>query len=592
MAPAVTKYKAQTGASLLLLVVGLFLSVAVFFAARQLVPATANQKIAERTAVTLDKVQSALIAFVAANARLPCPANGNLDTGVAAPDVPAATATCDNPDGTIPWATLGLPMDSAFDGWNRKISYRVFNGTTGLTQLGGASMANCDTKKPYSADQLDAGQLCNSSHTNLADQFIANKGFSVSDFGSTTKNVAFALISHGETGIGAWPISGGTRQLPVEGQERENTRAVPNVAFQVATHSAQGVDAMDANHFDDIVRWMSITDLAKRAGHEARNWPDPAPPEITTATTTNMNTAGSGHFNVTTAGGGETITATTTDGAATLDFGGGGGFYANCAWWPTSFRTFNGADRFQLRAYLEFATSGNTSAFGGFTTGFVSKAKADTLAVPFTALCGDTTDSSLLGWGNGTSGNIPAPRFAVEFDAYQDAASSDAAFNHLSVDFENVVHTGGASASICSGVADSYHSNGTQNDCYTGPSNTWLRDGLTSFHRLRLELTPRDPACSGGLAPKLRAWIIPNALCSSGTPDPVCATSRVLDAEFSPATPWPSGVVMIESCVPAPVTGTDLDSLYFGFTASSRNSGTPGSVLYIRNLNAGIYFLP
>jgi len=51
------------------------------------------------------------------------------------------------------------------------------------------------------------------------------------------------------------------------------------------------------------------------------------------------------------------------------------------------------------------------------------------------------------------------------------------------------------------------------NDCYTGPSSTWLENGLTSFHRLRVEIEPMSAACNG-TAPLLKYWLLPSTVCS------------------------------------------------------------------------------
>ncbi|HXC39453.1 MAG TPA: hypothetical protein VN667_10950 [Burkholderiales bacterium] len=51
------------------------------------------------------------------------------------------------------------------------------------------------------------------------------------------------------------------------------------------------------------------------------------------------------------------------------------------------------------------------------------------------------------------------------------------------------------------------------NDCYTGTSTTWLMDGTSSFHTVRVEVEPRAPAC-GSTAPLLKFWLLPSSVCS------------------------------------------------------------------------------
>src|SRR5690349_8654527 len=78
------------------------------------------------------ELEAALVQFVAANGRLPCPANPTAGDGLASP---ATGATCSSPQGTIPWKTLGARKEDAIDPWGWQISYRVYTGNAGsLTQ--------------------------------------------------------------------------------------------------------------------------------------------------------------------------------------------------------------------------------------------------------------------------------------------------------------------------------------------------------------------------------------------------------------------------------------------------------------------------
>lgn len=589
----------QRGASLLLFIVGILLALGTVYAANVLTSAKRGANQAEVSAANFQAIQTALFAYVAVNGHLPCPANPLAANDGGSDPLPPANA-CSTPNGVVPWATLGISPEAALDGWNRKISFRVLDGPSGLTRAGGASMVNCDTKIPYGADQFNPGDLCNALHTHLDSQFLNAKGLVVNDSGTLVSGVAFVLISHGESGYGAYLPGGGRVQMPPAGDELTNTAAAS--PFVKKTHSAPGIDPSVAAHFDDVVTWVSISDLARNSGRQARDWPDANPPEITVPTTTNMTSAGSGHFNATTAGGGETFAATSTTSngqpATTLMFGGGSASYANCIWWPTSFKIYNGSDRSVLRTYLEFSTAdashGSLDDFGGFTVGFLSKSATISTGQPLTALCGDATVADDLGWGNGATGlgNLPLQRFAVEFDTYRNVGTyHDPVPNHLAIDFDDVKHDR-THAADCSMSSDSYHNNGVTNDCYTGPNNAWLRSGLASFHRMRVEVVARDPACSAGAAPRMKVWILPQSVCPDGTTDPTCVSAKNLQQAFSPTLPLPTGVVAIESCIPMPLPSTAFDELYFGFTAANRPSASSGPLLYIRNLDAASYFTP
>lgn len=586
----------QSGASLLLFVIGIFLVAATISAIKLLIPAKRGAIQMEATTTSFEAIQNAVVAYVATNGHMPCPANpAAANDGASYPAPP--NANCIYPSGVVPWATLGISPDAALDGWYRRISYRVLDGATGLTQEGGASMTNCDTLYPYggSLPALPADGLCPVTHVNTAEQFLNAKGLVVSDFTALKTGVAYALISHGESGYGAY-LPGGLRvQMPPAGDELINTGAAS--PFVKKAHSDPGVDPSVAAHFDDIVAWVSISDLIKKSGRNGRDWQDSGiTVQITPETTTNMNVAGPGHFNAAGTPGAIATADTIPDAGSTIDtlvfVGIGEG--AACIWWPTSFKVYNAPSRYAIRLYLEYSTTTGSGEFGGFTAGFLPKAPTDALAVsgtPLTAMCGDISTSSSIGWSNGATslGNLPTPRFAAETDMSQDGASNDPAHNHLAVDFSDVTH--GTTATACSLFPDAYHVTGANNDCYTGPSNTWLRDGLSNFHRMRIEVYPRDPACSGGTAPRLKAWILPQSLCPSDSAATICADAKNLLTTFSPTAPLPAGAVAIESCIPAPATSTDLDDLYFGMTASSR-LGASGSLQYIRNLGAAAFLMP
>ncbi len=599
--------KGQGGAALLLFIVGALLATATVFALRLILPASRGATQAQLTAASFETIQNAIVAYVAANGSLPCPANpAPVNDGISDPALPAATTTCNSPSGIVPWATLGISSQAAIDGWNRRISYRVFDGVTGLTQPLGASMTNCDTLYPYGPPPLALASdgLCDPNHFNTVAQYLTAKGFTVNDGGTLKTSIAYVLISHGESGLGAY-MPGGNRITPLPiSIEAANTNS--GGPFYRAAHSATATDPTTAAHFDDVVAWMTISDLAKKAGRNARDWQDSgATVQISAATLTNMTTPGPGHFNATTAPSGQTFSGANTipnptNANDTLVFGGNGGTTsANCAWWPTGFKLYNGIDRYALRLYLEFSTADASVPFGGFTVGFLSKSATDSFIDPdtgvpisLTASCGDATTDSDLGWGNGQTlpptGKLQPPRFAGEFDAKQDSAVyNDPASNHLSIDFTDVLH--GSSAATCSLASDTYHNNGVNDDCYTGPSNTWLRSGLSNFHRMRVEVIPRDPACSAGAAPRLKIWVLPQTVCPAGATDAVCSSAQVLDSAYAPAAPLPAGVIAIESCIPAPAPANSLDNLYFGITAASRSQGV---TLYLRNLSAAAFLTP
>jgi uncharacterized repeat protein (TIGR01451 family) len=272
----------QRGAS------GLFILVILIFVALTVLAVivldranTANQD-RNATIANLTKAIAALDAFAGASARLPCPANPVVDDGV---EVTATSATCSYPQGTLPWKTLGMRRDDAYDAWGHKLSYRVYTNNAGsLTQPGGASMADCDLHEAFPGGTTGivggSGGLCKSNHTTTPDQFLkppnaaktdTDKGFTLNDFGAAQSHVAYVVISHGITGLGSYTSSGIQLDLP-KGDELANTRS--DGPFIMRPFSETDT-AVDSNlHFDDLLAYRTISDLAQVSGLAARNWAD------------------------------------------------------------------------------------------------------------------------------------------------------------------------------------------------------------------------------------------------------------------------------------------------------------------------------
>jgi hypothetical protein len=232
-----------------------------------------------QTTANLSKAAVALDQFVSSTGRLPCPANPAVDDGLAVPD--AGSINCTYSDGTVPWRTIGMRRDDAFDAWGWKISYRVYSDVAGsMTQNQGASMVNCDTDtSTLGSSGVDPNKLCRSTHTTNATDFLSGKGLTVKVYndagGSSTSqtysDVAYVVISHGPTGFGAYTASGARRDLPANGPEKDNTSASPS-AFAVAPASDTSVSPNNNGHFDDVVAYRRIGDLVKLTGLTARNW--------------------------------------------------------------------------------------------------------------------------------------------------------------------------------------------------------------------------------------------------------------------------------------------------------------------------------
>ncbi len=232
----------QKGGAVLAVIAGLLVVAASILAIRMARQVEARTQQQQLTQTRMLRIQAALHAFAASQGRLPCPANGAQDTGLAVPAV--AVVTCTNRNGAVPWVSLGLQADDALDGWGRKISYRVPDGPNGLTNTG--SIGSPGTV-----------------------------GLSVNDAGAPKPQQAWVLISHGASGLGAWRVALPRMALPgAGGKEWDHSQLPLPPTFwrwgETLVNPVSGMDyaLTDVAHFDDVLWFESIADLKTRSNHE------------------------------------------------------------------------------------------------------------------------------------------------------------------------------------------------------------------------------------------------------------------------------------------------------------------------------------
>lgn len=285
--------RAETGFTLVEVVVVLIIvSVLIAMAAMMTRGMVAAQK-RSLTTTRMATVEAALTQFVAQQRRLPCPAFGVLaasdnNAGVESNRDPATGCTTSQLSGVVPWRTLGLTEQDATDGWDRRLTYRVFPL---LAADNAMNLANCDPAGgagPFPG----AGGLCNPNCTaaTLAanctrpDNFLQNKGLQVQNGAGAIlmdpatvpySGAAYVLISHGETGGGAFLNSGNlSPSSVVDGNEESRNYAnlnylAPNPATAYFVDAAPS-EISGANHFDDVVARPTILNVASRAGLSPR----------------------------------------------------------------------------------------------------------------------------------------------------------------------------------------------------------------------------------------------------------------------------------------------------------------------------------
>lgn len=233
----------------------------------------------------------------------------------------------------MPWATLGLPARAALDGWQRRITYVVFEGVAGsghrgsLVQPQGLVLSRClravgvlGRKCPHGVPEvstirslltglgLDLGALPRPDFGTLSDPDYRRLTSAVRDAvmaglglrlirgapdlpaGRTTLaedvsssdlmddleprvpgyGAAYVLISRGENGAGAWLPNGSLfAGSPGPGEEENLQGGAARDTPTFRQGISSGGDADGG--FDDIVTGMSVLALAIRS----QNWPTP-----------------------------------------------------------------------------------------------------------------------------------------------------------------------------------------------------------------------------------------------------------------------------------------------------------------------------
>lgn len=201
----------------------------------------------------LEEIQQALVGYVLANGRLPCPADGTKISGQATagqevvtgsgPTVtcPPANVTNNAAWGVLPWATLGV---SETDAWGRRFTYRVTLEFADAIALA-TYTAGCTPTIPPT---LASFALC--SNGNLSILSAATGGTSIAS------NIPAVIISHGANGLGAYTPAG----LPV----LPAPLAGSDEYFNVDTTINNFVSHEFTTTYDDLVVWISPNILYNR----------------------------------------------------------------------------------------------------------------------------------------------------------------------------------------------------------------------------------------------------------------------------------------------------------------------------------------
>ena len=228
------------------------------------------------TATRLANIEAAIVQFVQVQRRLPCPADGT-QTAAAGGLEMYSTGTCTGSQqhGVVPWRTLGLSAADALDGWERRITYRVGSELVAPEAM---NLSRCD---PAGTGALVSG-VCNTTCTanSLGNctppgTYLTGKGLTVKNLSgtdvmaptaATPTGAAYVLISHGESGGGAYLETGVlSPSSTVDGTEEQKNYA--NLAIGGGYYvDDQVTEVSGTAHFDDILLRPSVLTVANKAG--------------------------------------------------------------------------------------------------------------------------------------------------------------------------------------------------------------------------------------------------------------------------------------------------------------------------------------
>lgn len=181
-----------------------------------------------RTAATtahLNTIEEALVVFVRANGRIPCPALPN------ATPLGTETGNCNgnNDDGIVPYRTLGLSEDVARDGYKNFFTYHVAEqyADTGLNP--DITVGFCTQNQTLTVQDASSGDL------------------------APGQEVVYVLVSHGENGFGHYSPPG-ANQVNDNGGTHESENTDDDDVYVQTTPLAAGVTG---GPYDDTIRWRT-----------------------------------------------------------------------------------------------------------------------------------------------------------------------------------------------------------------------------------------------------------------------------------------------------------------------------------------------
>lgn len=220
-----------------------------------------NQKVLDNI-YKLDKIETAMQAYMASYGRRPCPANGvygvnehdfGFEAGTNSSNMPATgciggdPAAPMGPDdatgnvfaGTIPTKTLALPDDYAYDAWGRRFTYMV--------------------DKRAVTNEACYNMFTSGTEGDISIQYKDNTGAVIE-----TDRAVYAYITHGPDAHGAWPPQGSALNDRINRSSTDpdtltNAGVDASFAYSTAIFTPIRIKKGRTTTFDDLVYYHKET---------------------------------------------------------------------------------------------------------------------------------------------------------------------------------------------------------------------------------------------------------------------------------------------------------------------------------------------
>lgn len=211
---------------------------------------------------TLDQIKEAMIGYVIANGRLPCPADGTIAAGAANAGAEQCTGTVVY-YGVVPWATLGTPET---DPWGRRFSYWVSPVYTDAVGISFNTTGQSPTCTPVINPAQSSFALCT-----MGNMTVYNRSDSTHATVAVGTALPVVVISHGKNGYGAYNTRGTLLPSPSAGtDEAANATHADTTVFYSRNPTPVSSGCSDTTagsrfcEFDDIVAMITAPVLAAR----------------------------------------------------------------------------------------------------------------------------------------------------------------------------------------------------------------------------------------------------------------------------------------------------------------------------------------